>query len=89
VHDPSDISPGVEKAPSPPSIVEDLHVQGTAAIDKAAATAESLGNNHDQEQVKKSHEASVLTQKLAPPRHEEEDLSTSTATLKPSTDDVE
>jgi Altered inheritance of mitochondria protein 21 len=90
LHDSSEIDPGAEKASSPPSAKEDLHAQQSEDVEKTAVCAESLGNNHEQEPVKTSDEPPVVSQStLVPPQAEEEDLSASTATLKPSSEDVE
>lgn len=90
LHDSSEIAPGAEKASSSPSAAEDLHAQQGEEVKKAAVTAESLGNNHQEEPVKASDKPHVISQHtLAPPEAEEEDLATPTATLKPSTEDVE
>jgi hypothetical protein len=88
LHDSSEIAPGAEKALCPPP--EDLHVQQSEEAEKAAVAAESLGNNHEQEPVKASDEPPVISPStLAPPQAEEGELSASTATLKPSPEDVE
>ena len=86
LHDTSEITAHAE---SPPTIVEDTHAPELAQTDSTAATAESLGSTHEQEPAKTSDEPPVSAQTLAPPRAEEDDLSASTATLKPSTPDVE
>jgi hypothetical protein len=90
LHDSSEIAPSAEKASSPPLAAEDLHAEQSEDVKKAAVSAESLGNNHEQEPVKTSDEPPVVSQStLAPPQAEEEDLSASTVTLKPSSEDVE
>jgi Altered inheritance of mitochondria protein 21 len=87
LQDPSDIASGSEKVSSPP--LEDVQAQQSAEAEKAAVAEGSLGDNHEEESVKASDEPPVISQStLAPPQVEEEDLSASTATLKPSTDDV-
>jgi hypothetical protein len=87
LHESPEIAPGVEKVPSSPSTTEDIHAQQSEEVEKAA---ESLGNNHEYKSVKASDEPPVISQSiLAPPRVEEEDLSASIATLKPSAEDVE
>jgi hypothetical protein len=88
MHDSSEIAPGAEKTLYPPP--EDLHVQQSQEAEKAAVAAGSLGNNHEQEPVKASDEPPVISPStLATPQTEEGELSASTATLKPSTEDVE
>jgi hypothetical protein len=90
LHDSSEIATGAEKASSPPSAAEDLHAQQSEEVEKAAVARDALSNNHEQEPVKTSEEPPVSSQStLAPPEAEEEDLSVSTATLNPSTEDVE
>ena len=85
----SEITEHAEKASSPLSPAEKPHVPELEQDDRTAAPAKSLGNDHEQEPAKTSNESPVLTQTLAPLHAEEEDLSTSTATLKPSTPDLE
>jgi Altered inheritance of mitochondria protein 21 len=90
LQDSTGIIPSAEKAPSPPPATEDLHDQQSEVVKKAAAAAESLGSSHEEEPIKASEEPPIIAQTtLAPPEPEDEDLATSTATLKPSTDDVE
>jgi hypothetical protein len=90
LHELSEIVPDLEKVLSPPSATEDIHVQQSEEVEKAAVSAETLGNNPKHEPVKTSHEPPVLSQStLAPTQVQEGDLSASTATLKPSTEGVE
>ena len=88
LHDSAEIMLDAEKPSSSPSLVEDIHAQQSEAVEKATVTASSLGNNHEQEPVKTSDEIPAQST-LAPPEVEEEDLATSTATLKASTEDLE
>jgi hypothetical protein len=90
LHDSSEVASAAEKVLSPPSATEDLHAQQSEEVEKTAEAVDNLGDNHEQEPVKASDEPPAISQStLAPPETEGEDLTASTTTLKPSTEDVE
>jgi hypothetical protein len=90
LHDSSEVASAAEKVLSPPSATEDLHAQQSEEVEKTAEAVDNLGDNHEQEPVKASNEPPAISQStLAPPETEGEDLTASTTTLKPSTEDVE
>jgi hypothetical protein len=93
LHEPLDFAHDAEKPSTPPSATEEVHAEQTEEPEKETVSTESIDNNHALEPVKANDEPPIVSQRtLAPEPVEEEDLSTSTATLKAtpsSEDDVE
>merc|ERR1711964_150725 len=87
VHEPAEIAPDAEKSSAPQSAIEDYHSSQVEETEKALLIAQAQENNSEVQPIKASDEPPVVTDSdakdilVAP---EEEDLSASTATLKPS-----
>ena len=87
VHEPAEIAPEAEKSSAPQSAIEDYHSSQAEETEKALLIAQAQESNSEVQPIKASDEPPVVTdsdakETLAAP--EEEDLSASTATLKPS-----
>jgi len=87
VHEPAEIAPEAEKSSAPQSAIEDYHSSQEEETQKALLIAQAQESNSEVQPVQASDEPPVVTDSdakdaLAIP--EEEDLSASTATLKPS-----
>jgi hypothetical protein len=88
LHDSAETAPNAEKTISPPSAVVDAHTEHVEELEKDLISNEST--NHESEPVKKSDEPPVVSEStVASEPVDEEDLSASTATLKPNTENVE
>lgn len=84
VHEPFEIAPGAEKASYLPSATEDAHAE--EAEKKEIIITEHDSNNVESAPVKKIDEPAVVPTKndlLAPEPEDDDDLTASTATLKP------
>ncbi|KAL2062968.1 hypothetical protein VTL71DRAFT_6040 [Oculimacula yallundae] len=93
VHEPSEIAPDAEKASASQSVVEDYHASQAEEAEKALLLARSKSNNSEVEPAKASDEPYIVQDSgvkdsLAVPEADEEDLSASTATLKPGEEDT-
>jgi hypothetical protein len=88
LHKPSKVTLDPEKVMSPPSAVADAQSEHVEDAEKEIVASGS--DNHDLEPVKPSDEPPVVSKSdLASEPVEEEHLSSSTATLKPDTENVE
>ncbi|KAK0117692.1 hypothetical protein ONS95_012021 [Cadophora gregata] len=87
VHEPAEIAPEAENASAPQSAIEDYHASQAEETEKALLIAQAKESSSEVQPVKGSDEPPVVQESetkapLAAP--EDEDLSASTATLKPS-----
>jgi hypothetical protein len=88
LHEPSEIAPSAEKSASVPSPAEDAHAEHLEEVRKETLSASA--QEDELEPVKQSDEPPVISQaSLAPEVADEEDLTASTGTVKPSHDVVE
>jgi len=90
LHEPSEIALGAEKASALPSSLEDTHAEQAEETNKETVLAEASKSNEEIEPVKTSDSPPVVSSNepaAAPAK--EEDLSESTATLKPAEGNVE
>jgi len=87
LHHPSEVDPSAKISASPPSAKEDANAEPLEDVRKEAI---STGVHGDElEPIKPSDQLQIKSQSsLAPGPPSEEDLRSSTATLKPSTEDV-
>ena len=85
VQEPLEIAEGAEKASSLPSAVEDAQAKEVEAEKKDQLVVDAASGNHEVQPVKASEEPPIEPESTlkVPEEEEEEDLSASTATLKP------